>query len=323
MAMKAFLEQWAEDVWAMPASHKYLSGKATWSEWFNGSDGGRLIDNDRMNGMEGLADKFLDVQHELHCKVAVDKEAARQRQIEKAKEQIDAAAQFTMAVNFVAALLVTVQLSLVCSETQAHPMMAALLNKMEEYMHIAKVWYCDVAFYKDGSVALEEPVEVHVLTYLLQHLAAMWLLFSVKGNLLLVVRACKGYGHIMYWCPDLETKLWYARSMRAQWVQHRIRDMGNSFMMSLFPYLCLLQGPIVGGFCMALAWRLKKEFEDFNVDAAVDIALHVAAKVRTGFKGFESPPSLSPVSLHTGISASLHGSHGDESSDLLLTAPRV
>jgi len=236
--------------------------------------------HDRMGDMEGFSNWITSAKCDRDGDGNVnERELAAQK--EEAQGKIDAAANFMMNVNIVTALLVTIQLGLVLTEAEMHPMMSAALNKLEETLHIGLTWYYDSAYYSKGSVT-EEAVEVHVLTYVAQHLATIWMLFSIRQGLSLIVKTSKAYGHIMYWAADVETKLWYCQSGQVMWVQGYINGAGRDFLMSLVPYVCLTRGPIIAAVFFYTGMWIGKDFGIFNGTGAAMLLVHQSRRVKSG-----------------------------------------
>lgn len=86
----------------------------------------------------------------------------------------------------------------------------------------------------------------------------------------------------MYWCVDLETKVWYSRTKSIQFVQSEINQLLPQIMKSLLPYILVTRGPFVAlAFYIAARW-LHKQYTLFNIKGRCLVMAKYAEGISSG-----------------------------------------
>jgi hypothetical protein len=170
----------------------------------------------------------------------------------KKADLVGAAAQFMLNVGIIATLLVTIQLNLIIRDAPVHPLVAQGAVFVEE-----KIWGRQILV-GDGS---------DMLIVILQQLASLWLLISIRDILAFIIKSSKMYGALMYWCADFETRVWFSRTWCVQESEGKIKVLIRGFCRSLIPYVFLSRGPVI-----AIGLEVMQQSTLHKLDVQVEIA---------------------------------------------------
>jgi len=185
---------------------------------------------------------------------------------ERINSSLEANANFMMSVTVVSALLVAVQLQLIVME--ATPYSFALEKHIFRNLFKSQIKWIGTISDQEGLYAL-----------ILQPLSTITMFPNLVRNLLTILETTKGYGHLMYWCAELETQVWYSRSSNIQKTQDGINRLGSEFCGSLYMYILFTRGPIVVLFFYFFVKYLEFKYSVYNINGFMSIQIHQAKRI--------------------------------------------
>lgn len=165
---------------------------------------------------------------------------------------VGAASDFMLNVGIIATLLVGFQFGFVTEDAPIHPSVSNGAILIEEM-----IWGGPIVFGDSGDT----------LIFALQQLSTLWLLLSIRDMLAFIAKSTKMFGALMYWCADIETRVWFSRTWCIQESEGKIRNLMMSFARSLIPYTFLSRGPII-----AIALEIMAQSIVYEFDVQVEIA---------------------------------------------------
>jgi len=234
MASKAYDGPLMErPVWKDPEGFARACGK--YDDWYKPTQ--------KIGEIIGVSALYADVKYDIDGDGVADFE----ENADEYKDLVGAAADFMLNVGIIATLLVSIQVGLILDDAPVHDMIAIGAGLAEEVMGVGE----------DGSM----------LIFVLQQLASLWLLLSIRDMIAFIVKSTKMYGALNYWCVDLETRVWFSRTWCVQESEGKMRILVTCFCRSLIPYVFLSRGPVI-----AIALELMQRSVVQQVMLQIEIA---------------------------------------------------